>query len=615
MLAKLLAQAQDEWQLFDQPQRPRILLGAGTCGRAAGLESVAESVQRELKEASIEADVYHVGCLGMCYAEPLVEVAMPGGPSVLYGTVTSERVGEIVRQHVVGGAPPVDLALATTNGQTLDGVPAFEDLPMLQGQVRLVTRNCGRIDPDRLTHYAAATRFAGLQRALEMTPEEVIEEVKLSGLRGRGGAGFPTAIKWGFCRGYEASQRYLICNADEGDPGAFMDRSLLEGDPYAVLEGMIIAAYAIGASKAYIYCRAEYPLAIARLNGAIANLSECGLLGDDILGGGFSLEISVKQGAGAFVCGEETALMRSIEGQRGMPSPRPPFPAESGLFGKPTNINNVETFANIPVILARGGQAYKEMGTEKSTGTKVFALAGKVSRTGLIEVPMGIALRDIVFGIGGGIPDGKSFKGVQTGGPSGGCLPSECLDLPVDYDSLTAAGSIMGSGGMIVLDEDTCIPDLAKYFLSFTQEESCGKCTPCRLGTYQLHQIVEGIASGRGKDSDIDLLEELSASIMAASLCALGKTAPNPVLSTLRYFRDEYDQHIREGKCPAGVCKELLEFTIDAEACTGCGKCRKKCPEDAILGDKKVVHEIIQDKCIKCGICYSVCPFDAILKV
>jgi len=605
--------AASRWSGFQTPKRPRILLGAGTCGRAAGASDIAQLIRAAAEAGSVDADLYEVGCLGLCYAEPLVEVAHPGGPSILYSGITPEDADAFIADCIAGEKVRSDLALAVMSDEGLDGVPPFRELPMLEGQVRITLRNCGRIDPTDIDHYIARGGYSALSKALQMDRDNVVGEVKDSGLRGRGGAGFPTGLKWEFCAKAPSSEKYLICNADEGDPGAFMDRSVLESDPHSVLEGMCIAAYAIAASRGYIYVRAEYPLAIERLTLGIRKMHEYGLLGDNILGSGFSFDIKIQEGAGAFVCGEETALMASIEGRRGMPRTRPPFPAERGLFGKPTNINNVETLAAVPEIIARGSGWYSQFGTEKSKGTKTFALAGKVLRTGLIEVPLGTTLDKIVFGIGGGIPEGKEFKAVQTGGPSGGCLPAQFLDSPVDYETLAQAGSIMGSGGMIVMDEDTCIVDIARYFTEFTKEESCGQCAPCRLGTTQMLQILTDISAGRGQPGDIELLQEVAESVKAASLCGLGQTAPNPVITAIRYFRDELDAHIAERRCPARVCTQLLTYRIDPEKCTGCTACARVCPTGAAHGEPKQPHVIDQDKCISCGACAEKCRFDAIV--
>ena len=614
---KVRSQAVSEWEALEKSDKPRIYIGAATCGRASGALSVLEVIESELAKRKIEAHIIHVGCIGLCYAEPLIDIAKPGRPRISYAEVTPKIIPQIIEDYLVNDNPRPDLALGTVGDGSVDGIPKLFDLPMLKPQVRIVLRNCGLIDPENIRHYIARGGYSGLVKALSMKPEEVIEQVKQSGLRGRGGAGFPTGVKWEFCRKSPGDVKYIICNADEGDPGAFMNRSLLEGDPHAVLEGMVIGAYAIGAPEAYIYIRAEYPLAIERLIVALKQAEEYGLVGDNILDSGFSLHIKIKEGAGAFVCGEETALMASIEGKRGMPRPRPPFPAQAGLWGKPTNINNVGTWAHVSAILQNDAKWYARYGTEKSKGTKVFALAGKVNHTGLIEVPMGIPLREIVYGIGGGIPDGKEFKAVQTGGPSGGLLPASLLDLPVTYEDLTQAGSIVGSGGMIILDEDNCIVETARFFLTFTQAESCGKCVPCRVGTKQMLDILADITEGRGKPEDIDLLKDLANDIKAGSLCALGGTAPNPVLSSIRYFREEYEEHVNNKRCPALFCQDLISYYIDPDKCEGCMICARNCPADAIAGDKRMVHVIDQEKCIKCGICSEVCPpkFDAVNKV
>ena len=609
---QLQKQSAAKWAQFDSPDVARVLIGMGTCGRAAGGDDAMDLIAPVLSRLGVDAVVSETGCLGLCYVEPLVELQRPGGPRILYGHVTSENIEQLLEDVFGAGDLRTDLAVAVMAGEA-EGIPAFTDLPMIKPQVRVVLRNCGVIDPADLDHYIARGGYGGLAKALAMSGEDVIGQVKASGLRGRGGAGFPTARKWELARASESDQKYVICNADEGDPGAFMDRSAIEGDPHSVLEGLAIAAYAIGASAGYIYVRAEYPLAIERLETAIAQANERGLLGEDIFESGFSFSVRIKKGAGAFVCGEETAMMASLEGGRGMPRTRPPFPAQKGLYGKPTNINNVETLANVPVILSEGGAAFAKNGTEKSPGTKTFALAGKIVRTGLIEVPLGISLREIVYDVGGGIPDDKEFKAVQTGGPSGGCIPADLLDLSVDYEHLTQAGAIMGSGGMVVMDDETCMVDVARYFVDFTQKESCGKCVPCRLGTRQMLEILQDITKGEGAESDLDLLGEIAESVKLGSLCGLGQTAPNPVLTTLKYFANEYAAHVTDSKCPAGVCRALTTFVIDTEACKACGRCVKACPTDAISsGVKKVPAVIDQDKCITCGVCRETCPFDAV---
>jgi NADH-quinone oxidoreductase subunit F len=615
---EIRSQAISEWQALESSDKPRILIGAATCGRAAGAMALIDVIQKELARHNIEATIIQVGCIGLCYIEPLVTIAKPGRPDIFYGNVTPELAAQLIEDYLVKDDPRPDLALGSMGEKEISGIPRLFESPMLKPQVRIALRNCGIIDPENINHYIARDGYSGLVRALlDMTPEQVIDEVKRSGLRGRGGAGFSTGQKWEFCYKAPGDQKYVICNADEGDPGAFMDRSLLEGDPHAVLEGIIIGAYAIGASEGYIYIRSEYPLAVRRVQLALEQAEEKGFLGDNILGSGFNFHIHIKEGAGAFVCGEETAMMASIEGKRGMPRSRPPFPAQSGLWGKPTNINNVETWGNVSAILQRGVDWYAGYGTEKSKGTKTFALAGKIERTGLIEVPLGITLREIIYGIGGGIPDGKQFKAVQTGGPSGGCLPESMLDLPVDYESLTQAGSIMGSGGMVVMDEDTCMVDVARYFLSFTQSESCGKCVPCRLGTKQMLDILNDITHGKSKPGDMELLLNLSEQIKAGSLCGLGQTAPNPVLTTIRYFGDEYEAHIKEKRCPARVCTDLINYYILPDKCQGCLICLRNCPSEAITGGKRLVHIIDQDKCTRCGTCLDVCPpkFGAVVKV
>ena len=546
-----------EWEEFCK--KTRILVGAATCGRSAGALAVLDAINQELAKHNIDDAVTQVGCIGLCYIEPIIDITKPKQPHIFYASVTPELVPQIVEDYLIKGNPRPDLALGTVGDDEIEGIPKLFELPTLKPQVRIVLRNCGFIDPTNINHYIANGGYSGLVKTLKMKPEEVIEEVKKSGLRGRGGAGFPTGVKWDFCRKAPGKEKYLVCNADEGDPGAFMDRSVLEGDPHAVLEGILIGAYAIGATKGYIYCRAEYPLALERLYNALGQMREYGLLGDNILGSGFSFDIEIKEGAGAFVCGEETALMASIEGRRGMPRPRPPFPAQSGIWANPTNINNVETWADVSAILQRGAEWFASYGTEKSKGTKTFSLAGKINHTGLIEVPMGTPLHQVIYDIGGGITEDKRFKAVQTGGPSGGFIPPELLESPVDYESLTQLGSIMGSGGMVVVDEDNCIVDMVRFFLTFTQAESCGKCAPCRIGTRQMLDILERISRGEGEEGDIDKLQRLAETVRDSSLCGLGQTAPNSVLTSIRYFRDEYEAHIKGKKCPAAVCRGLVK--------------------------------------------------------
>jgi NADH-quinone oxidoreductase subunit F len=582
----------------------RVKVGLATCGIAGGAAKVYQVLKDNLQGSGIEVE--RTGCIGMCYNEPLVEVIEEGGSSYLYGNLAPEDGLRIVEEHIRQGKPITELLV-------LGGESATDDQEFFDRQHRILLKNCGHIDPEDIQSYIDVDGYEGLKRALQkMSPDEVIEEIKQSGLRGRGGAGFPTHMKWSLTRQAEGTQKYIVCNADEGDPGAFMDRSVLEGDTHSVLEGMLIAAYAIGASIGYVYIRAEYPLAIRRLKIALKQAEDRGLLGRKILGSDFSFEVIIREGAGAFVCGEETALLMSIEGKRGMPRFRPPFPAQKGLFGCPTSINNVETFANVPRILHQGAAAYNNQGTAESKGTKVFALAGKIRRGGLIEIPMGTTINDIVFNVGGGISTGKPFKAVQTGGPSGGCIPAELGDTPVDYESLKKIGAIMGSGGLLVMDEETCMVDVARYFLSFTREESCGKCTFCRAGTNQMLKILERITEGEGREEDLDTLVQLAEKIKAGSLCGLGQTAPNPVLTTIKYFRNEYDAHVREKYCPAKKCKALIAYEIDAEACTGCTLCARHCPVSAIEGVKKEAHVIDQSLCIRCGLCMNSCKFDAI---
>lgn len=605
------SRAAKAWSAFTENDRPVILIGAGSCGRAAGAMDTWQAAEKALKKLRVQADLVEVGCIGPCYLEPLLDIKLPGRPRLCYANVGADKVQGILKKVFKEDAPPAN-GLVGHFGAAGDwpDQPRFWEHPMLAPQVRLVLRNCGIIDPNSIDHYLARDGYKGLTAALQMGPQKVLAELKEAGLRGRGGAGFPTWQKWHFCRQAPGDRKYMICNADEGDPGAFMDRSLIEGDPHAMLEGLLIAGYTIGASQGYVYIRAEYPLAIARLRTALDQMRETGLMGENILGSGFDFEVKIKEGAGAFVCGEETALIGSIEGNRGMPRNRPPFPAQQGLWGKPTIINNVETLGNLPGILRNGAAWYGGYGTEASKGTKTFSLVGRVRRTGLIEVPMGMSLREIVFEIGGGLL--KPFKAVQTGGPSGGCLSGEFLDTPIDYDNLAKAGSIMGSGGLIVLDEDTCVVDLAKYFLNFTQKESCGKCVPCRVGTRHLVDILERITCGAGEQDDLAKLEKLGAAIKGASLCGLGQTAPNPVISTLKYFRTEFLAHVQDSRCPAAVCRELVTYRVEPGKCTGCQQCVKVCPTDAITGPRSEPHNINEDECIKCRACYEACRFDAI---
>jgi len=591
------------WERDKKNENWVVKVGLASCGIAAGGQKVYDTLKASLNDHGLKnVELRRTGCMGMCYSEVLVEVFPPQGRRVFYRNVTPEQVQRIVEEHLIGGKPVTEWVM-----------PADEIDNLLSKQRRIVLRNCGIIDPESIDDYLGAGGYKAMEKVLHsMSPQEVIDEVTRSGLRGRGGAGFPTGVKWGFARKSPGSQKYVICNADEGDPGAFMDRSVLESDPHSVIEGMLIAGYAIGASEGYIYVRAEYPLAVKRLEIALAQARERGFIGEGILGSDFDFNISIRQGAGAFVCGEETALMMSIEGRRGMPNFRPPFPAESGLWGKPTNINNVETLANVPWIILNGANAFNAHGTEKSKGTKVFALAGKIARGGLIEVPMGISLKEIVFDIGGGTSKGLDFKAVQIGGPSGGVIPASLAETPVDYESITKTGAIMGSGGLIVMDESACMVDVAKFFLNFTQDESCGKCTFCRIGTLRMLEVLDRISKGEGKEEDIEHLEELAQGVKKASLCGLGQTAPNPVLTTLRYFRDEYEAHINEKSCPAKKCQALITYEIIPEKCPGCGLCAKYCPSDAISGEKKTPYLIDSEKCIRCGLCMSVCRLGAI---
>jgi len=587
-----------------------MICGATGC-LSSGSNAVEKALVEELEKHGIK-DKYRLvmgGCPGFCEVGPII-VVYPD--EVFYCRLKPKDMTELVEKHLVGGEIVERLLY---KGPDVDAPARFYDtIPFYAKQKFNVLRNSGIVDPESIDQYIMRGGYRAFTRALTLDPAAVCEEVKQAGLRGRGGAGFSTGLKWEFTNKAPGNKKYVVCNADEGDPGAFMDRSILEGDPHAILEGMLICGHAVGASEGYIYCRAEYPLAIKRLRIAIEQAEEYGLLGENILGYGYNFKLHIKEGAGAFVCGEETALLASIEGKRGMPRPRPPFPAQSGLFGKPTTINNVETLANVPIILKEGGAVeFMKVGTEGSKGTKVFALAGKIRNTGLCEVPMGITIREIIYDVGGGIKGGRDFKAVQAGGPSGGCIPAEQIDLPIDYDSLNEAGAIMGSGGLVVMDERTCMVDLARYFLSFTQKESCGKCTPCREGTKRMLEILNRISEGQGTPRDLDTLDSLAASIKDSSLCGLGQTCPNPVLSTIRYFKNEYEEHINEHYCRAGVCKELFNYWIDQEKCTGCTACVRACPVDAIEGEKKEPHEIIQELCTRCGSCIEKCPQDCIL--
>ena len=594
--------------------RAHVLCCGGTGCTSSGSAQIIERFEQKIKEAGLEKEVKVVrtGCFGLCEAGPVV-IVYPEG--TFYSRVKVEDVDEIVSEHLLKGRHVQHLVYTDHATHEQNANKGLQDINFYKHQKRVALRNCGVIDPENIDEYLAFDGYKALEKALtSMTREQVIDEILKSGLRGRGGGGFPTGLKWKFTYSSQADQKYVACNADEGDPGAFMDRSVLEGDPHCVLEAMAIAGYAIGASEGYIYVRAEYPIAVKRLEIAIAQAHEYGLLGENIFGTGFNFDIKIRLGAGAFVCGEETALMRSIEGKRGEPTPRPPFPAVKGLFGKPTMLNNVETYANVAQIILKGADWFASMGTEKSKGTKVFALGGKINNTGLVEVPMGTPLRTIIYDIGGGIPNGKKFKAVQTGGPSGGCLPANLLDTPVDYDNLIAAGSMMGSGGMIVMDEDNCMVDIARFFLDFTVDESCGKCTPCRIGMRRMLEILNRICEGKGKDGDIEKLETLAQNIKNTALCGLGQTAPNPVLSTLRFFRDEYEAHIYEKRCPAGVCHKLLSYTIDPAKCKGCTACARVCPAGAISGSVKEPHVIDKEKCLKCGACIEKCKFGAISK-
>jgi NADH:ubiquinone oxidoreductase subunit F (NADH-binding)/(2Fe-2S) ferredoxin/Pyruvate/2-oxoacid:ferredoxin oxidoreductase delta subunit len=603
------SQLQD-WKARLASERPAyeriVAVSSGTCGQASGSLQVIDALHQELDRRNLRDRVglEITGCHGFCELEPNI-VVYPEG--IFYKQLEPKDIPKVVEETLLKNK--IIPSLLYEDQKSGRRFSHQKDIPFYQKQLRLLTEGNFRINPTRIEDYVLAGGYQALAKVLfDLTAEEVISELSSSGLRGRGGAGFPTGKKWQICRDVPSDRKYIICNADEGDPGAYMDRSLLEGNPHSVIEGMIIGAYAIGATEGFIYVRMEYPLAVKHVTMALEQAGKHGLLGKAILGSEFHLDIHIVQGAGAFVSGEETSLMASIEGRRAFPRQRPPFPAQEGLWGKPTNINNVETWANIPLIINRGAEWYSKVGTAKSKGTKIFSLVGKINNTGLVEVPMGIKLKEIIYDIGGGVKDGKKLKAIQTGGPSGGCIPAQMLDLPIDYDTLAQAGSIMGSGGMIVMDEDTCMVDVARYFLHFTQEESCGKCVPCRVGTRQMHDILARITKGQGQESDLAELETLANSVKSASLCGLGQTAPNPVLTTLRYFRDEYEAHIREKSCPALVCKDLLAYYIEPEKCVGCLLCLKNCPVQAISGERKKVHLIDQEKCIKCGACLDICP-------
>ena len=580
----------------------KVIVGQGSCGVATGAKKTAAQFERLIEEKDLDVKVDITGCVGTCYLEPIVDVYDDNNNMTRYVKVNADKASEIVEKHLVNGEVVTDLALHD------------EDKLFIEKQQRVVLRHCGLINPEKIEEYIAVGGYAATKKVVtSMTQDEVIEEIKVSGLRGRGGAGFPTWFKWNAAKANKADQKYIVCNADEGDPGAFMDRSVLEGDPHSLIEGMIIGGYAMGATEGVIYVRAEYPLAIHRLEIAMAQAREKGFLGKNIFGSGFDFDLRIKAGAGAFVCGEETALIASLEGERGMPRLKPPFPAAKGYWQKPTNINNVETYANVAWIIANGGAAFGAMGTDKSKGTKVFALAGKIKKGGLVEVPMGLPLRDVIYGIGGGIKKDKEFKAVQMGGPSGGCIPASLIDTPVDYENINKTGAIVGSGGMIVMDETTCMVDMARYFLDFTRKESCGKCNYCRIGTKRMLEILERITKGEGKDGDIELLEELAYKVKDGAMCGLGQTAPNPVLTTIKYFRNEYEDHIYNKKCTAASCKSLISFNI-TDDCRGCTACARKCPVGAISGNKKEKHFINQDVCIRCGRCEENCKFDAIVR-
>jgi NADH:ubiquinone oxidoreductase subunit F (NADH-binding)/Pyruvate/2-oxoacid:ferredoxin oxidoreductase delta subunit/(2Fe-2S) ferredoxin len=609
----MIKEAKSSWDKLQSNKKPVVFAGAASCGRAAGVLPVISRLEKMSEKIPME--IIEVGCIGPCYLEPIIGVKKKGKPTILYSNVHPVDVPVLIERYLEEDDPQPEKAIGTIGDGEMKEIPSFWDHPMVKKQKRLVLQHCGIIDPSNLNHYLANDGYQGLHKALQLKPDEVIKIISDSGLRGRGGAGFPTGLKWRLTRREESDVKYVICNADEGDPGAFMNRALIEGDPHSVLEGLTIAGYTIGAHKGYIYCRAEYPLAIKRFQKGIAQMREKGFLGENILNNDFSFDIEIVQGAGAFVCGEETALMASIMAERGMPKQKPPFPSQEGLWGKPTAINNVETLATTPLIMRKGAEWYSQYGTDKSKGTKTFSLVGKVKRTGLIEVPLGTTLREVIFDIGGGIQDDKKFKAIQIGGPSGGTIPAAFMHEPLDYEALTELGAIMGSGGIVVIDEDTCVVDLAKYFMDFIQAESCGKCVPCRIGTKQLLNLLQKISVGEGDIDDFELLEELAYTISEGALCGLGKTAPNPVITTLTYFREEYRAHVLEKRCPAKVCKDLFDYEIDPEICIGCQICKKRCPAGAISGEPKQPHHIDTEKCIKCDVCFTNCPSKAIRKI
>jgi len=613
---RLSKRAQAEHDRLFGPEATSILVGTATCGRSAGALPVVESFEKAVSAAGLDVPVEKVGCIGHCYAEPMALIKKPGAPPLMYHHLNPIIATNLVKNYLVEGDPLFEYMLGAAEPN--DEYPALSDLPRYGNEVRRLLARCGRHDPENIHQAIALGAYSGLVKALGMGPEAVIEAVEESGLRGLGGAGFPTGRKWKACRDQADTPRYVICNADEGDPGAFMDRTILESDPHAVIEGMIIGALAVGSGRGFVYVRAEYPLAVAIIRRAVADARAAGLLGDNILESGFGFDLEVFEGAGAFICGEETALIRSIEGRRGMPSVRPPYPIERGLYGKPTILDNVKSFANVGPVIAGGPEDFKSVGTQNSKGTALFALAGKVTNPGLVEVPMGATLRQVIFDIGGGVPGGKQFKAVQIGGPSGGCLPESLLDTPVDFESLREAGAMMGSGGMVILDEDNCMVETARFFLEFTQRESCGKCTFCRIGTKHMLDILERITRGEGREEDLENLERLASEIKDGSLCNLGKTAPNPVLTTLRFFRDEYLAHINERRCPAKVCKELIAYYILPDKCArGCDACVGSCPPEAIYTTSRRIKAIDQSLCVKCDSCMDACPpeYDAVVKI